>query len=40
MTLEIKKQLDILGKQLNVVELDEVLKEMGFPKNWMDISKI
>ncbi|MGL5328658.1 MAG: Abi family protein, partial [Peptostreptococcaceae bacterium] len=40
MTLEIRKQLDILEKQLNVVALDGVLKEMGFPKNWMDISKI
>ncbi|MCH5349849.1 MAG: Abi family protein [Oscillospiraceae bacterium] len=36
----LKKNIDDLSKQLNVISIDAVLKEMGFPDNWQDIKKI
>lgn len=36
----LKKEIVCLEKKLKVIGIDVVLKEMGFPSNWMDIKEI
>ena len=36
----VKQQVDHLAKELHTISVDAVLKEMGFPANWMQIQKI
>lgn len=37
---ELKREIHSLSKELNVITIDDILKEMGFPINWDDIAKI
>ncbi len=38
--LSVRDQVERLSKKIHVVPVDSVLKEMGFPTNWLDIQKI
>ena len=40
MTKEINKSVDALSKKLDVISIDDIINKMGFPSNWIDISKI
>ena len=37
MSKEVFRALDTLSKKLNILSLDEILHEMGFPSNWMQL---
>lgn len=36
----VKQQVDCLAKELHTISINDVIKEMGFPSNWLQIQKI
>ena len=39
MTIELENVIGTLNFNLHVISIDDVLKRMGFPRNWMDLAK-